>query len=806
MPRRNRQSRAHARALEAANAAKHEKKLEKDAQEAALADRIAEIKKMPTKATLDLKDLLSGNIGCLCPECGPDGRGGANGLISPEMLKAKGALSKKGPAVDELKHHGINFEATEEAPKLDANWAKFTLTALMQKGAYYLSPIMTAIGLGSATGSAAAMDAEPAEPATTGACTETPVSSPAQKTRRFASPAFEFGSVTPMKDLETRMDRAGRKEESLLDQTGSSVGLLFHNDVGKVGDIGVSDRRTQRTQDKLEAREKEKERQRIVAIRSALFANAVTYEMYKLVNWDDYVENKILDDKEHDDVMEVLYRASNVVLEDNMKRARDLSDLVHDKARRRAADYDSRSSWPCSANKDPNRKVLKVDTCWDTSGYVAPNAWCHVKDWLTGCTVAGVHVSKDKDVRRIAEPGRCIMGFEHSSGDMDKHATIACFEYLTKAWPNITADVVKDGDVKGDHVLEIGGCGTWREFRCHCHLIKNLRKLLLGKMMTGAECPGNCGGDGRLCKNVKGWRFCIVIANKAYARVYDILGRAQLVAFPEWDEDFGSAELPIGVVDSEERKLMLAAAIAQAETELTSMVYHFIGECDKGGCTHGELPENHPRFKCKGQLKAFIKIIDTFKKQLPMALSPYGLVHINDVESDHAVIRYKRQKGIKRSAHKQHLCVNLGQLHCQQLDLGKWGVHTAYIEEIIKVLEVTYGVHIPVPKRERERLDADYQGRLENWRRRQLPRWMEVRRLYVARRRMSQKDQIAKAAYKSGGGEASHEADSRAANEKAFFGGKAIALHENYDEIEEAFGHEDAREDGQSELDIAVAI
>ena len=118
------------------------------------------------------------------------------------------------------------------------------------------------------------------------------------------------------------------------------------------------------------------------------------------------------------------------------------------------------------------------------------------------CTVAGVHVSKDKDVRGIAEDGRCIMGFEHSSGDMDKHATIACFEYLAAAWPNITADVVKDGDVKGSHVSEIGGCGTWREFRCHCHLIKNLRKLLLGKMMTGAECPGNCGGDGRPCKNV----------------------------------------------------------------------------------------------------------------------------------------------------------------------------------------------------------------------------------------------------------------------------------------------------------------
>ena len=114
-----------------------------------------------------LKGLLSDNTGCPCPECGPNGRGGPNGLISPEMLKAKGALSKKGPAVDELKHHGINFEATEEVPKLDANWAKSTLTALMQKGAYYLSPIMTAIGLGPATGSAAAMDAEPTKSTTT---------------------------------------------------------------------------------------------------------------------------------------------------------------------------------------------------------------------------------------------------------------------------------------------------------------------------------------------------------------------------------------------------------------------------------------------------------------------------------------------------------------------------------------------------------------------------------------------------------------------------------------------------------------
>ena len=148
MPRPNKKRQAAALNLVAANAAKQDKKLERDAQEAALADRIANIKEMPTGSTLDLKDLLSGDIGCSCSECGPNGRGGSNGLISPEMLKANGVLSKKAPAVDELKHHGINFEATEEVPKLDANWAKLTLTALMQKGAYYLSPIMTAIGLG----------------------------------------------------------------------------------------------------------------------------------------------------------------------------------------------------------------------------------------------------------------------------------------------------------------------------------------------------------------------------------------------------------------------------------------------------------------------------------------------------------------------------------------------------------------------------------------------------------------------------------------------------------------------------------
>ena len=129
MPRPNKKRQAAAVSLVVADAAKKENKLERDAQEAALADRIAKtIKEMPTESTP--KDLLSGDIGCSCSECGPNGRGGSNGLISPEMLKAKGALSKKGPAVDELKYHGINFEATEEVPKLDANWAKSTLTAL----------------------------------------------------------------------------------------------------------------------------------------------------------------------------------------------------------------------------------------------------------------------------------------------------------------------------------------------------------------------------------------------------------------------------------------------------------------------------------------------------------------------------------------------------------------------------------------------------------------------------------------------------------------------------------------------------
>ena len=91
MPRPNKKRQAAALNLVAANAAKQEEKLERDAQEAALAGRIANIKEMPTKPTLDLKDLLSGNIGCPCFECSPNGRGGSNGLISPEMLKAKGA-------------------------------------------------------------------------------------------------------------------------------------------------------------------------------------------------------------------------------------------------------------------------------------------------------------------------------------------------------------------------------------------------------------------------------------------------------------------------------------------------------------------------------------------------------------------------------------------------------------------------------------------------------------------------------------------------------------------------------------------
>ena len=67
MPRPNKKRQAAAVSLVVANAAKKENKLERDAQEAALADRIANIKEMPTGSTLDLKDLLSGDIGCALP-------------------------------------------------------------------------------------------------------------------------------------------------------------------------------------------------------------------------------------------------------------------------------------------------------------------------------------------------------------------------------------------------------------------------------------------------------------------------------------------------------------------------------------------------------------------------------------------------------------------------------------------------------------------------------------------------------------------------------------------------------------------
>ena len=81
MRRSNKRRKATTVSLVAANAARKEKKLERDAQKAALADRIAKIKEMPTESTLDLKDLLSVDIGCSCSECGPNGRGGLNGSL-----------------------------------------------------------------------------------------------------------------------------------------------------------------------------------------------------------------------------------------------------------------------------------------------------------------------------------------------------------------------------------------------------------------------------------------------------------------------------------------------------------------------------------------------------------------------------------------------------------------------------------------------------------------------------------------------------------------------------------------------------
>ena len=538
------------------------------------------------------------------------------------------------------------------------------------------------------------------------------------------------------------------------------------------------------------------------AVLSMLFGKASLYEDYGDCNYEARVDGSLLSRGEFESVVAAVYAASDVVLEEHFKKSREVVDSWYDSMHRQAAGSEYREYWPLGGHEDWLTRVMEIDAAWCTPGYTAPHAIITLLDRLTGCIVGACHVSKEVDTAGLARPGRAILGHSKSSGDMDRAGSEEVLRDVAEHWPFRRLYVVKDGDVKGGHVREVEGCENYDEGGCHCHVAKNVRKGLTSKSMTGAPCPGGCldrDQPKQKCGSQKGARCTKGFANKFYARFYEVLRQAELMIFPELGVEH--APLP-NDVGSPEREASRQKAIEWATQQLYAALKHFTG--DHSHCDHGELPANHPTFKCRAQINVFSEEVTRLVKKLPLILTPFGLLDINRVESNHAVFRLFRPKGRKYSALYEFTAVNMGILNCSQLCLGFWGEKTQPIVRIVELLNERHGLTIELSEAQLAYLDLDLKVRIKGREKRSSEHWQQVRRAYVARKRTSQASQANQCSYMGGGGEGARAADlalaaaagaAAAANEIAWLGGRSIGILSEAEAQQAEAGHEEQDED-----------
>jgi hypothetical protein len=375
-------------------------------------------------------------------------------------------------------------------------------------------------------------------------------------------------------------------------------------------------------------------------------------------------------------------------------------------------------------------------------------------------------LTKEQDTTRrvLHRPERFVSGFTGPSGNMDEAGAIENARALMEGeygpfYRN--AIFVEDGDSKGTKPSEfLPSTGNWTNAKCKCHKAKNARGACKGSKMSCLPC--RCVADeGRekACTSQPGFRMKDTTAFKLSAQYYRIIFAAVLMYLPELEDPI-NVLLPADV-GSPAREVSRQAAIKWANEELTIMVKHLCGDHDH--CKHGDLPEVYPAVRCVAQQKRVAEVVLGLQGCLPDVLSPMGLLDINAVESQHAVLRKHREKGVRWGAAQCFLAECLGFLEWQQLMMAFWGYFREPRSELAKMVLEHLGVDIELTEVEIAGFAKDLKGRLTGKELRSSEHAQKVRAVWRKRSLLSQADQRAAATYKGGGSAAAVDADLEAA-------------------------------------------
>ena len=486
----------------------------------------------------------------------------------------------------------------------------------------------------------------------------------------------------------------------------------------------------------------------------------------------------------------VMFGVSQRVLKRAVQRGIDVSRQVH-KEVRRGKHGGMDAHFPLFAHCDGQR-MLAVDTAWPTRGYLSEHGVTHIVDVATGIVVSVCQLTKN------AKPGTfalidldppVLFSYLRNSGDMDADGMEACVGALSTHLEGLEAcGLCKDGDAKGKAAAEMSD--LWWDARCKCHVVKNVVKLL--RKMGSTKCPGGCGGAGGSCNYKKGWRFNTGQVGSVAGRLFTILRQAERMYLPEL-EDPMLLRTCVDGPGSTKREVNRAVAIRSAHAQIHALYLHVTG--DHGRCDHRDLDEDptspHPRLRCEAQKRRLATVLCSVQDVLDQLLTPFGLVDVNFVESDHADIARFRPKEFSWGALTCFLATNMAFLNIQQVKVGYWGVATFPIVELAQELMDEYGIDIGITEEDIELMETRLAGRVQQKARRSTDEWRAKRKVRASRK-FARSKTAKRSSYQSGGTEASLE--------RGGGGGGGGAVEEKIDPLVSWHGSSVVLDD--SELDV----
>jgi len=676
---------------------------------------------------MGLSSFLSKPTTCVCDGC-KNVQGSVGVVLTTAMIGAKGDLKNKPEVAKELSLHSL--DANGSAPEL-----KERLKKLVKEGAYRLSGVVAPTF--AAAPAAAAVESpamgispppSPERPSATGY-------SPDRKKGRYHSLTGNvFSASTPQEERETRQEK-GKRTSMEADQRPRP-------DVPWPEDLSSLE-----LQAKLQ-----------FGFRCVIVA--------RIQRYGDYVraclsaQQPPMSKSRWSDLTDLFLHIAEDLLDDFIEDGIRVSGVAH-AAVRDHSNSDWREYYP-QGHHVGFARVVKSDAAWCTVGYTSPHGVAQFQCGLTQLLLAVCHLTKEADTARgvLHRPGRFVCAFMGASGDMDEAgARVNAATLMAKAWEAYwNAIYVEDGDSKGVRPTAFHLCTSdWVCGKCKCHKAKNARGACKGAKMSSitCKCMEEVAGRVKACTNETGFRFKDSTALKVSTQYYRILFAAVEVYMPEMAALDG-VNLPptVGAADKE---VLRQKAIKGAFDELTIMVEHLCG--GHALCTHEDLPANYPVVQCLAQRRRLAEVVVGLQGCLGDVLTPMGLLDINSVESQHAVLRIWREKGIKWGAAQCFLGECMGFLDWQELMLAFWGKRRDFRNELADKVKAELGVDVGLTEKDLAGFKADLEKRLGEKEARSGAHAREVRAAWRKKSVMSQADQRAAATYKTGGSEAAVDAD-----------------------------------------------